>query len=301
MDDANELTTSSYRRELLRRNRSPRTIQGYLDSIRQLADFHDGADLLELTRTQLEDFLLDLTSPDGRALKASTAAVRHRDLRAFYNWAIREELIDISPMTRLAAPTVVDDPPPVVADSDLRKLLAMCAGKDFDARRDTAIIRIWCEPGSPRVSEMASLKPASVDLRNDTITLRGKGGRVRSFPFGTATGQAIERYLRERTKHRDAQRLNDALWLGARGKPLTASGLYQMLERRCEQAGLPRIHPHQLRHTAAHVWADSGGSDGDAMALFGWVSAEMPRRYGRSAQAERAQRSAKRRSLGDRL
>lgn len=298
--DANELTLSSYRRELTRRNRSPRTIQGYLDSLAQLATFHDGIDLLELTRLQVEDFLLDITSPDGRALKASTAAVRHRDLRAFYNWAIKEEILDVSPMAKLSAPTVVDDPPPVVLDDDLRQLLAACAGKDFEARRDTAIIRIWCEAGSPRVSEMAGMTEASVDLKHDQITLRGKGNKLRTFPFGASTGQALERYLRERAKHRDAKRF-DRLWLGARGKPLSASGLYQMLERRCEQAGLARIHPHQLRHTAAHAWADSEGSDGDAMALFGWISPEMPRRYGRSAQAERARRSARRRSLGDRL
>lgn len=298
--DANELTLSSYRRELTRRQRSPRTIQGYLDSLAQLAAFHDDADLLELTRRQVEDFLLDITAPDGRALKASTALVRHRDLRAFYNWAIKEEIIDVSPMAKLSAPTVVDDPPPVVADDDLRQLLAACAGKDFEARRDTAIIRIWCEAGSPRVSEMAGMTEASVDLKHDQITLRGKGNKLRTFPFGASTGQALERYLRERAKHRDVRRF-DRLWLGARGKPLSASGLYQMLERRCEQVGLARIHPHQLRHTAAHAWADSEGSDGDAMALFGWVSPEMPRRYGRSAQAERARRSARRRSLGDRL
>lgn len=298
--DANDLTLASYRRELNRLNRSDRTVQGYLDSLNQLAAFHDGADLLELTRTQVEDFLLNLTAPEGRALKASTAAVRHRDLRAFYNWAVREEIVDVSPMAKVRAPTVVDDPPAVIPDDDLRQLLAACAGKGFEERRDLAIIRIWCEPGSPRVSEMASLTLDSIDLRHDLITVRGKGNRLRSFPFGASTGQAIDRYVRERAKHRDAKRFSQ-MWLGARGKPLTASGLYQMLERRCEQAGLPRIHPHQLRHTAAHVWSDNDGSEADAMSLFGWVSPEMPRRYGRSAKAARAQRAAKRRSLGDRL
>jgi site-specific recombinase XerD len=298
--DPNELTLASYERNLRLKNRSPKTVIGYLDSLGQLAAFHDGQDLLDLDRKQLEDFLLDITDPGGRGLTATTAMVRYRDMRAFYNWAVAEELIDASPMARVPKPTVVDDPPAVVPDDDLRQLLAACAGKDFDDRRDTAIIRLWCEPGSPRAAEMAGLTVEAVDLRHDQITMRGKGGKLRTVPFGAATGQAIDRYLRARRGHRDAHRY-DRLWLGSRGKPLSPSGLYQMLERRCAQAGLDRIHPHQLRHTAAHVWADADGSEADAMALFGWTSPEMPRRYGRSAQLERAQRAARRRSLGDRL
>ncbi|MEU1395919.1 tyrosine-type recombinase/integrase [Micromonospora zamorensis] len=94
---------------------------------------------------------------------------------------------------------------------------------------------------------------------------------------------------------------SDALWFRARGKPLTASGLYQMLERRAKQAGIGHIHPHQLRHTSAHNWRVAGGSESDAMVLFGWVSPEMPRRYGRSAEVERAQMAARRISPADRL
>jgi site-specific recombinase XerD len=296
----NDLTLASYLRELRQKRRSPRTVSTYVESLTDFTRFIDGEDLLAVERRQIEDYLFDLTDPDSRALAAGTAMLRFRDLRAFYNWAVREEILDVSPMAKVSAPKVVDDPPQVVHDDDLRRLLAGCAGKDFEARRDTAIIRIWCEPGSPRVSEMAGLDLDSVDMRRDQITMRGKGGKLRTIPFGAATGQAIDRYLRERRKQRGAARHQD-MWLSSRGTPMTRSGLYQMLRRRAGQAGLEPIHPHQLRHTAAHVWAADGGSESDAMALFGWSSMEMPRRYGRSAQVERAQHSARRRSLGDRL
>jgi site-specific recombinase XerD len=36
-------------------------------------------------------------------------------------------------------------------------------------------------------------------------------------------------------------------------------GVGQMLERRAAQAGIPRIHPHQLRHTVCHEWLAHGG------------------------------------------
>jgi integrase len=69
--------------------------------------------------------------------------------------------------------------------------------------------------------------------------------------------------------------VTDGLWLGQKGA-LTDNGLGQMLERRCEQAGIARIHAHQLRHTAADMWlAESGGDETSAMRLFGWRSRQM--------------------------
>ena len=82
---------------------------------------------------------------------------------------------------------------------------------------------------------------------------------------------------------------------------MTDSGISQMLKRRCLQAGIDLVHPHQLRHTAAHVWMAEGGSETDAMRLFGWKSRQMLERYGASAADERAHAAAKRMSLGDRV
>jgi site-specific recombinase XerD len=68
-------------------------------------------------------------------------------------------------------------------------------------------------------------------------------------------------YLRSRKAYplaREGGRHSSALWLGASGIPLTASGLFQMLARRAKQAGIGHIHPHQLRHTSAHNWLLSG-------------------------------------------
>ncbi|MEV0608082.1 tyrosine-type recombinase/integrase [Polymorphospora rubra] len=294
--DVTEAHIRSYRRALQILRRSPATIVNYEITLRQLAA-HAKTDLEAITRAQVEEFLLDSVEQDASA----TAARKHRNLRAFYNWMVKEEIVDRSPVAGVGAPTVTETPVPVVPDDVLAKLLKACAGSDFPERRDTAIIRLWCEAGSPRVSEMVGLTTDTVDMQHDQVTLHGKGDKVRTIPFGAKTGQALDRYIRIRAKHKDAKLPN--LWLGVKtGRGgLTATGAYRLLERRCEQAGIPRIHPHQLRHTAAHIWKDRGGSDGDAMALFGWSSAEMPRRYGKSAEVARAQRAARRVSQADRL
>ena len=289
---------AAYDRALRARRRSPRTIQNYIEAIEQLADHHDDADVLELDKTAVEDYLLDVIDRHSPA----TAAVRFRALRAFYNWAAREEYIPGSPMAHMSVPTVTEVPVPVLDDDQLRALLKACSGRGFEDRRDNAIIRLFCEPGSPRVSELVGLTLEDVDLRRDLVRLHGKGDKVRAIPFGAKTGQALDRYVNMRSRHPLAKL--SAFWLSTHyrpGKALTVSGVAQMLRRRSTAAGIGHVHPHQLRHTAASNWADAGGSEGDAMALFGWTSPDMPRRYGRSASVVRAQRAARRISPADRL
>jgi integrase len=108
------------------------------------------------------------------------------------------------------------------------------------------------------------------------------------------------RYLRARTRHPLAT-FTDALWLAQKGA-LTDNGLAQMLERRSAQAGIPRIHAHQLRHTAADMWfAESGGDETSAMRLFGWYSRQMLQRYPASNAHARAHAAARKLGIGDRL
>lgn len=266
MNDLNATLLRDFAHSLRARNRSPRTIQSHLEAASQLAAYL-GRPLPEAGRRDVEDYL-------GAVLARSspgTATNRFRSLQQHFKWLHAEDEIDRDPTAGMRPPAVPEQPVPILSDDEVARLLGACEGRAFEDRRDTAIVRLMLEPGELSLSEVTNLTTDDVDLDVDVVRVLGKGRRVRTVPFTAKPGQALSRYLRVRARHPLARL--DALWLGARGKALTASGGTQLPAppRRCGR-GSPNLHPHQLRHTAAHVWLAEGNSEGDAMRLFGWRS-----------------------------
>jgi site-specific recombinase XerD len=133
-------------------------------------------------------------------------------LKLLHQWLEGEDELPASPMAKMRPPIIPDQPVPVIPDDGLRRLLAACAGKGFEARRDTAMIMLLLDTGARR-AELVDLKLGYVDLDLVVLVL-GKGRRERALPFGHKAGAALDRYLRARARHNDAAL--PWLWLGCR-------------------------------------------------------------------------------------
>ena len=242
-----KLYLDSFVRSLRVQNLSKRTIQTYSESVRQFAGFlaRTGMpqDVTLITREHVESFIAHLLEH----WKPLTAANRYRGLQQYFKWLLEEGEIKDSPMARMKPPRVAEQPPEVLSEDDIHRLFKACEGGSFEGRRDTAIIRLLLDTGLRR-EEIAGLKLTDIDFDNDTLTVLGKGGRIRIVPFGRKAARDLDRYLRVRAQHYAAER--PELWLGKHG-PTSGSGIYQVVRDRAASVGI-KAYTHLFRHSFAH-------------------------------------------------
>lgn len=299
---------ASFRLEL-RGSKSVNTVRIYVDATVKLARWliaHDAATgWHEVTKETVREYIAwlrenglachcgktgdhpDHQCPKGKPLKPSYVNNLYRSIQQFWVFYAEEEDTN-NPMTGLKPPPVPEELVPVLTNEQRAAIVKpLEKGKTLEERRDYAILRILLCSGI-RLEEITDLDVDDVNLETLEILVRGKGDIPRIVKIDNRTARAINRYLNARALHAFAG--HRRLWLAVNNRgPLTDNGIRQIVERRGKQAGMD-LFPHLFRHDFTHRWLDNGGSEGDLMALNGWKSPQMLRRYGASARSARARR-----------
>jgi site-specific recombinase XerD len=233
------------------------TIHGYSETARVLDRWMESqaidGDFTACDVAMLNRFFADYHAGHGQG----GANNRQRNLHHMFKWlALRYKHPDPWASPELVRYGPMKSRPSTLSSAFIQDLLEVTGGgkaTSFIDVRDHAIIRMLTE--GVRRTELAEQQLG--DLSEDLIArpfvrvVPLKGAREfaqgRLVPLMMGSAQALSANLRVRRTH--PQAALPALWLGTRGQ-LSGSGIYQMLERRAEQAGYdPRaVHPHMFRH-----------------------------------------------------
>lgn len=246
---------------------SEHTVRAYARDLHDFAEFAEQADARTLSECDLELMRGWLWQRQQGGLAASTLSRNVATLKSFGSWLEQRRLVPGNPASRLRAPKAQRDLPRVLADEQMKRLLERAAGRaesgDPDQLRDHAVLELLYA-SALRVSELCSLDLDSIDRRERTVRVLGKGNKERVVPLGGPAAAAVTAYLesgRPALSARSAGSVEAALFLGSRGARLGSNAVYRLVARELEResGGGPR-GPHTLRHTAAtHLL--NGGAD----------------------------------------
>jgi integrase/recombinase XerD len=246
------------------RGLSRNTLDAYRSDLFQFGAFlkQRGMGPIEVGHADVAEFLAGLAAGNTERAPAAPATLQRKTacLRSFYRHLRREELLDHDPTAALTAPRQGRRLPQVLGRSEVAKLLDQPKGTKPQNLRDRALLELMYACGL-RASEAIGIDVADLDLEDGVLRARGKGAKERLVPVGGAALRAVTRYLRSGRPALVGQRHETRLFVNFRGGPLTRQGLYKIVQRHAETAGLgDKMSPHTLRHTfATHLLA--GGCD----------------------------------------
>ena len=168
----------SFLRHLRAEGRSPATLRLYGQAVTFLSFWLEAegraATLEELNRPAIREWLAVLSDTH----EPGTVKVRYRGLHRFCSWLVGEQELPDNPMSTLSPPTLKMKPVPVISDEELAALLKACNGKEFNDRRDEALIRFLLDCGVG-ISEACGLQVGQLDLDQGMAIVNGKGSEVR--------------------------------------------------------------------------------------------------------------------------
>jgi integrase/recombinase XerD len=260
-------TLASYRRDLGR----------YLQSLTAAGV----GELADVTAAQVAGHLAELRagSPEHPALSAASAARAVSAVRGLHRFAAREGIVAHDVSREVKPPAPPKRLPKALDVDQVGRLLAVPG-----SLRDTALLEFLYGTGA-RISEAVGLAIDDLDLAGAAVTLHGKGGRTRLVPLGRYARAALEAYLvRGRPELAAKGRGTPAVFLNARGGPLSRQSAWTILHRAAAAAGLPvdgphAVSPHTLRHSYATHLLDGGADVRVVQELLGHASVTTTQVY----------------------
>lgn len=157
----------------------------------------------------------------------------------FFGWLQKKKYIIFNPasgLDRIKYEKRIKQP---LSDEEREILRCAC-----EQKRDIALIELLYSTGM-RVGELVRLNRPDIRFDSRDCVVFGKGAKEREVYLNGSSCHHLKDYLLSRS---DA---NPALFVSCKApyQRITEHGVWQLLQRLGERAGVPNVHPHRYRHT----------------------------------------------------
>ena len=227
---------------------SERTLKNYKNNLEMFAERMNKS-AAKITTDDIRGYIGYLA--ENRHLAETSLQTHINTLRAFFGWLHTEEKIKKNPMAKIKSLKLdKKGARQALTVEELERLRDACRGY-----REKALVEFLVSTGC-RLSEVAQLRAADLDLVGRTVKVTGKGDKDRVVYFSVRARLMIQEYF-------VARKGGDGLFCSSKSpyEPLKPRAIQRIVHSLSERAGLEgRVHPHLLRHTFA-THALNGGMD----------------------------------------
>lgn len=258
------------------RNMSPHTLRNYASDLAQFCEYlcslekRDDVEITDIDRLTIREWMASLHSEH----KKTSVARKLASLRTFFQFLIREGVVEVNPAKLVATPKIERKLPNHLSMEDAVRFIETPDVNTDLGRRDRAIIEFLYATGI-RVGELVNINLKDVDFREKLVRVTGKRKKQRIVPFHEHALRALMHYIAETrpaflNNCPISQRDEKPLFLNYQGTRITTRSVGRMIDKYIKQcADIHDISPHSLRHSFATHLLDSGADLRDIQELLG--------------------------------
>jgi len=262
------------------RNVSPHTLRNYTSDLNQ---FHDniapetkGGSREEIPVKDIDHITIRewMSKLHTGSKKKTSIARKLASLRTFFQFLVREGVVEVNPAKLVATPRIERKLPTHLSIEDAIRFIETPDLNTDLGKRDRAILEFIYATGM-RVGELVTLNMGDIDFKEKLVRVTGKRKKQRILPFGDPALQSLLHYIDEARpifleNCPPAERDEKIVFLNYQGTRITTRSVGRMVDKyikRCPD--IKNISPHSLRHSFATHLLDSGADLRDIQELLG--------------------------------
>jgi site-specific recombinase XerD len=242
---------------------SENTIEAYSRDLKEFFIFCEEKNIQSIdsiTERTIRHFVIHLSE---KKCGKSTISRKLSTLRHFFQFALRNDLLEINPIAKIPNPKVTRKLPETINIDSYENIFSLVDedNKDnaFESRKVKAILELLygC---ALRVSELCSLNVYDIDFHSKSVKVMGKGSKVRIVPVGSKSVSILKSYLDSvKSKSKTSPLFSDD-----EEKRIDRHYVKRLVKKYLRKQNIDKKSPHILRHSAATHMLDN---DADIMAV----------------------------------
>ncbi len=227
------------------------TQKSYCIDLKQFLSFLNLTNKTEITKESFSEYMYELYHK-----KYSPASIERKIacFCSFSKFLLKRGYIKYNPFLNVKYPKKPEKLPNFLTEQEVEKILSSINTDNFIGIRDRTILELLYSSGF-RCGELTQLRINDINIANETVKIKGKGGKERIVPVGSYALKFLLDYLNERARFSKSP----FLFINKKGARISDRQVERLVKKYGKKAGIIKnITPHTFRHTFATHLLDRG-------------------------------------------